>query len=79
MAAIVYKIVLSSNNLAVDHVGDHHDLIDGRIGKLQRQFGGFDIEGENDRIWMDEEVFSQSQSRRTPTTGRGFDQKGAAR
>ena len=61
----------TSSNLAVYHVRDHHDLIDGGIGELQRQFGGFDVEGENNGIGMNEEVLSQSQSRGTPSTESG--------
>lgn len=36
--------------LAVDHVRDHHDLVGGGVGELQRQLRGLDVEGEHDRL-----------------------------
>ena len=36
--------------LGVDHVGDHNNLVHGRIGELQGQFGCFYIICHDDRV-----------------------------
>lgn len=44
--------------LPVNHVRNHHDAIDARVGKLERRFGGFDIKGEDDGFGTVHEVFA---------------------
>ena len=36
--------------LAVDHVGDHHDLVNVGVGKLEGQFGCLDVKGQHDAV-----------------------------
>lgn len=44
------KVAVQSHYLPINHVGDHHDLVRLRIRKLQGEFGGFDVEGEDNGI-----------------------------
>jgi hypothetical protein len=38
--------------LAVHHVGDHEDLVDGGVGELQRRLGTLDVEGQGARLGL---------------------------
>ena len=36
--------------LPVDHVGDHHHLVDGCVRELERQLRRLDVEGQDDTV-----------------------------
>ena len=42
--------------LPVDHVRDHHDLVNVGVGELEGQLGGLDVEGEDDAVGTLDEV-----------------------
>lgn len=48
-------------HLPIDHVRDHHDLVGLCIWKLQRQFGGLNVKGQNYRIlWSNKTLIRMS-------------------
>ena len=36
--------------VTVDHVRDHHDLVSGHIGELERELGRLNVVGEDDEV-----------------------------
>lgn len=49
--------------LSVDHIRDHHDLVDRRVGKLQGQFGSLDIKGQYNAIGSLNQIFAFGEGR----------------
>lgn len=64
-------------SLAVDHVGDHDDLVDGRVRELEWELGGLDVVGQHDAVRTLDDILALCEHgmlRRAPAADLGENQ-----